>query len=227
MKLELHFEKPAPLHNDDKVKRAIVKDIQSRKDVICDRNKDFETVITEFFGRYEDHRPHGNIYYRIITKNEQEKRKFVVGLNKENSACKYGCTEDKLVRWCAKCNDREKLRQKERQIERNLARLKISSERNHTNSIDLKEIDKSGSLGVSCLEELGNYIDDLTLNEIEYDHQYAEGITLTVADLLLYTYMYSMLVSISRPLVKRVYQKIIFLFLNQNICCGYSKEPSQ
>ena len=22
-------------------------------------------------------------------------------------------------------------------------------------------------------------------------------------------------------------QKLIFLFLNQNICCGYSKEPSQ
>ena len=35
--------------------------------------------------------------------------------------------------------------------------------------------------------------------------------------------------SISRPLgtCMSVYQKIIFLFLNQNICCGYSKEPSQ
>ena len=30
-----------------------------------------------------------------------------------------------------------------------------------------------------------------------------------------------------RSLVKSVYQKIIFLFLNQNIFCGYSKEPSQ
>ena len=27
-------------------------------------------------------------------------------------------------------------------------------------------------------------------------------------------------------LVKSAYQKIFFLFLNQNICCGYSKEPS-
>ena len=27
----------------------------------------------------------------------------------------------------------------------------------------------------------------------------------------------------SRPLIKSVFQKIIF-FLNQNICCGYSKE---
>ena len=31
----------------------------------------------------------------------------------------------------------------------------------------------------------------------------------------------------NRPLVKSVSQQNIFLFLNQNICCGYSKEPSQ
>ena len=30
-----------------------------------------------------------------------------------------------------------------------------------------------------------------------------------------------------RALVKMCNRKIIFLFLNQNICCGYSKEPSQ
>ena len=34
-------------------------------------------------------------------------------------------------------------------------------------------------------------------------------------------------VSYSRPPDKSVYWNIIFLFLNQNICCGYSKEPSQ
>ena len=31
----------------------------------------------------------------------------------------------------------------------------------------------------------------------------------------------------SKLLVKSEYQKIIFLFLNQSICCGYSKELSQ
>ena len=30
-----------------------------------------------------------------------------------------------------------------------------------------------------------------------------------------------------RPPDKSAYQKIILLFLNQNICCGYSKEPSR
>ena len=32
---------------------------------------------------------------------------------------------------------------------------------------------------------------------------------------------------LARPAFKSVYLKIIFLFLNQNRCCGYSKEPSQ
>ena len=35
-----------------------------------------------------------------------------------------------------------------------------------------------------------------------------------------------LLILFMRPLVKCT-KKIIFLFLNQNICCGYSKEPSQ
>ena len=30
-----------------------------------------------------------------------------------------------------------------------------------------------------------------------------------------------------RPLVKTAYQSFFILFLNQNICCGYSKESSQ
>ena len=33
--------------------------------------------------------------------------------------------------------------------------------------------------------------------------------------------------SIHRPLVRVCNEKLIFLFLNQNICCRYSKEPSQ
>ena len=34
-------------------------------------------------------------------------------------------------------------------------------------------------------------------------------------------------IQVYRHLVKIAYQKIIFLFLNQNICCGNSKEQSQ
>ena len=32
--------------------------------------------------------------------------------------------------------------------------------------------------------------------------------------------------TIPRPLIKSVYQKIMFSFFNQNICCGYTKEAS-
>ena len=32
---------------------------------------------------------------------------------------------------------------------------------------------------------------------------------------------------VSRTFVKIAYRKFNFLFLNQNICCGHSKEPSQ
>ena len=31
----------------------------------------------------------------------------------------------------------------------------------------------------------------------------------------------------NRPLVRVCNEKLIFLFVNKNICCGYSKEPSQ
>ena len=200
MKLELHFEKPPPLHNDDKVKRAIVKSIQNRKDSLCNSTAEFDTLIKDFFGRREKLKPHGNIRYRIITRTERERKKFDVGLSENDSACKFGCTENKLVRWCAKCNDREKLRQKEKQLERNLARLKITTDRKlvgTVNSVNLQRKDESESFGVSSLEELKDYIEELTLNEVEYEHLYAEGISLTVADLLLYTYMYHLLVSVS------------------------------
>ena len=40
-------------------------------------------------------------------------------------------------------------------------------------------------------------------------------------------FFYVLLTHSGRPLVKSAYKKIAFLFLNQNICCGYSKEPSQ
>ena len=45
---------------------------------------------------------------------------------------------------------------------------------------------------------------------------------------LINTFVIGFLVSImTSTLVKSAYQNIIFLFLNLNICCGYSKEPSQ
>ena len=47
------------------------------------------------------------------------------------------------------------------------------------------------------------------------------SIKMTLKTLNFAIYMYI------RPLDKSAYQKIIFLFPNQKICCGYSKETSQ
>ena len=194
MKLELHFEKPPPLHNDDKVKRAIVKDLQSRRGDFCDSEPDCDKLIHKFFDKREEERPHGNVQYRVLTKKERDKKKFNILEN--DSVCKFGCSENKLIKWCAKCNDREKLRQKNKQLEKNIARLNISEKNGigPTNKT-LEKADNPGRYGISSLEELRSYIDELTLNEIEYEHLYAEGITLTIADLLLYSYMYHLLVS--------------------------------
>ena len=45
---------------------------------------------------------------------------------------------------------------------------------------------------------------------------------------MLLTYLrYSLFPNITDPLIRVINWKSFFLFLNQNICCGYSKEPSQ
>ena len=70
-------------------------------------------------------------------------------------------------------------------------------------------------------------------NSVDPDHTSAEGSTLFVTDASktsIYVTVTSNIKSKAiypMPLDKSAYQKIIFLFLNQNICCGYSKEPSQ
>ena len=40
-------------------------------------------------------------------------------------------------------------------------------------------------------------------------------------------YISAFMYFVGLKLSKSAYQNIIFLLLNQNICCGYSKEPSQ
>ena len=42
------------------------------------------------------------------------------------------------------------------------------------------------------------------------------------------SYKFYLSISAGRTYVKSINEKnLFFLFLNQNICCGYSKEPSQ
>ena len=45
--------------------------------------------------------------------------------------------------------------------------------------------------------------------------------------LMMRPYFVTFFLIFTRPLVKSAYQKVTFLFLNQNIFCEYSKEPFQ
>ena len=207
MKIELNLEKPPPLHNDDKKKRVLLNRVKKEFTVSRTTNSVGDKVCTDFFKVREDFMPHGNMYYRVITKSEKESRKF------DNKSCKFGCTENRLIKWCAKCNDREKDRKKEIQISKNKARKdqaldsdikdsvvlgkndsnKITDKCDHSNKIT----DKCDQIfDISTIEELTQYIESLTLYDIDYEHTYVEGVVFTIADIILYVYFYHLVVSI-------------------------------
>jgi hypothetical protein len=201
MKLELHFDSPPILHNDDKKKRLLLKTVQKELEDIIDHPEVEKDVVKNFFANRKDEMPHGSISYRVTTLEEKESKKFV---NSENgSKCKYGCTENRLIKWCAKCNDREKLRRKEKRQAKNNTRL--SEETNHDTVNDKSDvIEIVNKTDDSCepetsignMEELCDFVNTLTLHDIMYEHIYAEGVSFTVADIIVFVYIYYLLVSI-------------------------------
>ncbi|KAL4229713.1 hypothetical protein ACF0H5_010101 [Mactra antiquata] len=251
MKLELHFDKPPLLHNDDKKKRVLLKSIQQKyqkdfkelygekkskpesssektnlpedgtKTELSALDKDAE-FIQQFFKTYENHMPHGSSYYRVQTKSERDLKKFQN--SNDGKVCKFGCTENKLVKWCAKCNDREKLRQKEKIQQMNNSRLiehgdnkfvtsdAQSVPSNHKSELSNGDSNISKTLsqlslstngekrlsdfGVSMIDELSDYVSSLTLYDVIYEHVYAEGVGLTISDLALLVYIYYLMESL-------------------------------
>ena len=222
MKLELHFDKAPLLHNDDKKKRVLLKDViiefEAQNSTSNGLTGSNEEILQKFFAIRETVLPHGNMYHRVQTKTEKDDKKFVISADGE--VCKYGCTESKLMKWCARCNDREKLRRKEELQERNNARLietktdssdnsmelvkggeSISATNTLTSKLEALHIDNSNSnesrsLGVLSLEELKSYVQTLNVYDVLYEHVYAEGICFTVADVVVFVYTYFLLVSI-------------------------------
>lgn len=200
MKLELHFDQPPLLHNDDKKKRLLLKSVQKEFEDVTNSPHIEKGVIKSFFANRENFMPHGNISYRVITKEEKDHKKFA-SLEKVGDACKYGCNENRLVKWCAKCNDREKLRRKEEKQQKNNARL--TEERNGyridmngASTVDSSRTGNIDSASMASLEELCDYVNTLTLHDIEYEHMYAEGVYFTVADIVLFVYIYHLLESL-------------------------------
>lgn len=202
MSFELHFDKPPLLHNDDKKKRFLLREALTEiepKLESCD-NEENICLIDKFFEIREVELPHGNMYYRIITKPEKEDKKFAVALN--GKKCSNGCTPDKLVKWCAKCNDRERDRKRDEEKQNLSKRLDenkmISDEKKvDTNGAPVNGDNQNGvksDPGVASVGDLSEYLQTLTLNDVAYEHIYAEGISFTVADVILFVYMYYLLV---------------------------------
>lgn len=205
MKLELHFDTPPLLHNDDKKKRLLLKSFQRELDNVIDP-VDERAFVGDFFTSRHDAMPHGNTSYRVVTQEEKEGKKYV---NSENGRkCKYGCSENKLIKWCAKCNDREKLRRKTEKQQRNNARLierviddvnidavTLNSITDMTDGEKADGVESGSGCGISNVAELCEFVNTLNLNDIVYEHVYAEGLCFTVADIMLYVYVYHLLVS--------------------------------
>lgn len=194
MKLELHFDKPPILHNDDKPKRIILKAVQAEFESYKDGTNS-ETDVNKFFANREEDMPHGKVRYRVISKDEKEAKKFDNSENGEK--CRFGCSENRLVKWCAKCNDRERLKRKEEAQERNFARL---VETRNGEQSDGKSNNSTMPNGISSvgtnsddrnvMDELCNYVSGLTIQDIVYDHLFTEGVYFTVADIMLFVYIY-------------------------------------
>ncbi|WAQ99326.1 GSTCD-like protein [Mya arenaria] len=178
------------LHNDDKKKRQVLKDVQTEAEALISAcgKEGGPDIVDEFFQTREAVMPHGSVSLspnnRVQTKAEKEEKKF--DINTENGeVCRYGCTENKLIKWCARCNDREKLKRKEELQQNRNARM---NERNcdEKTTIESQEVLKNGlnvngdtDLGIGSLDELSTFIKTLTIHDVIYEHVYAEGTSFT------------------------------------------------
>ncbi|KAH3843713.1 glutathione S-transferase C-terminal domain-containing protein-like isoform X1 [Dreissena polymorpha] len=210
MKFELHFDQEPLLHNDDKKKRLLLKDIISDFETKIANGNDSEinVCIQNFFEKRDVVCSHGNMYYRVRTLQERENTKYDNFENGEK--CKFGCSEKKLIKWCAKCNDRERFRCKQEKQNRNYSRLEdvntalttLNLKNEGSNIVINGDIgtnfgermtNKTHLLRTEAVEELRMYVQSLTVKDIVYEHTYSEGICFTVADIILFVYTYHML----------------------------------
>lgn len=213
MKFELHFDQEPLLHNDDKKKRLLLKDIISdfESKIANGNDSEINLCIQNFFEKRDVVYSHGSMYYRVRTPQERENIKYDNFLNGEK--CKFGCSENRLIKWCAKCNIRERSRRKEEKQQKNYSRLEnvntalsnLNLQNEGSDNIINSEIgtnfsegtkSKNHFLRVESIEDMRLYVQSLTVNDIVYEHTYSEGICFTVADIILFVYTYHLLVNL-------------------------------
>lgn len=145
MKLEWHFMKPPKMHNEDKVKRPFLKQIQMEADLLLT-----EQDASEFRYLREVLNPHClTKFYINVHKGAQNAS---VGSKNKNTSTKS--KKDNL--------------QKNGNIE--------------------EIIDKNKETDVNNLK---NLLKKMTVDNLEFSHLYSEGISITVADLILYSHIFN------------------------------------
>ena len=153
MKLEWHFKKPPSIHNDDKLKRALLSQIKQEAETIKDPR--------EF--RFTRDIPHAHCMSRFRIKQPNQ---------------------DKA--------------QNEEVQNRNLRSNGIhdsgSESRGGRCEISGPESPSPKDGCEMSVTELAEFVSSLTIHEIDFVHLYSEGIDITVADMILFTYIYFLMV---------------------------------
>lgn len=163
MKLEWHFNKPPSVHNDDKIKRALLCQIKQEVEVISDPK--------EFMFTRDIPRSHCLSRFRI--------RKPTLPKEMNLDVQNHGDSKRPNAN---NSNDNES----------SVSSGGVSA-RGNLNQRDTAQ-DAVCELSV---EDLSNFVSSLTIHEIDFVHLYSEGMDITMADLILFTYLYFLLQSIN------------------------------
>ncbi|XP_071088238.1 glutathione S-transferase C-terminal domain-containing protein-like [Haliotis cracherodii] len=145
MKLEAHFLKPPKIHNDDKMRRAVLKEVKEEMNDEKTRGQILKTCklrTNSFLLEKEKKFPHGNRTFKLVKHFSGDKT-------------------DKKQTVSNKC---------EKPIQNGSAQITAK--------------------GDNSVEDLIRGIESLTYLDVELLHLYSEGIEMTVADLVLFVYLY-------------------------------------
>lgn len=159
MKLEWHFNKPPSVHNDDKIKRALLCQIKQEVEAITDP-KQF---------RFTRDIPRSHCLNRFrIRKPKQPNEVNLDGQNHE------------ILQNADNSNNSEP---------RISSRVVSAGE-----NFPQRDVTKQDDMCELSVEDLTKFVSSLTIHEIDFVHLYSEGMDITVADLILFTYLYFLLV---------------------------------
>ncbi|KAK6172982.1 hypothetical protein SNE40_016526 [Patella caerulea] len=220
MKLEMHFEKPPKIHNDHKLKKALL--VKNREQILnpesgteflengCKKGSQFliECDITLPHGlqRYRVFKNVNNTLYlksdRDYRREKAKKEKVPRNPDRPITKPRTRTDEEKAAQKRAK-----KKRRKDRETAKYLEEISLEREKINANSNNLEkefqELSVNGSSDIQqellephANEEIRNCFKTISTLDVEFIHLYSEGLEITVADLILFVYCYFLMQSL-------------------------------